>query len=112
MFSVCFSFFLLSSQLLSYEPGEGPLNGSGLRGLRPIVQAETVVSRLGEDWLLVFSAWTNDRTALYSRRWITSKGEWSEPLRISGEETRSNSLPQIWVDPRQVVHCVWQSRQN
>ena len=112
MFSVCFSFLILSSQLLSYEPGESPLNGSGLRGLRPIVQAETVVSRLGEDWLLVFSAWTNDGTSLYSRRWITKKEEWSEPLRVSGEEARSHSFPHIWVDSRQVVHCVWQSRQD
>lgn len=112
MFSVCFSFLILSSQLLSYEPGESPLNGSGLRGLRPIVQAETVVSRLGEDWLLVFSAWTNDGTSLYSRRWMTKKEEWSEPLRVSGEEARSHSLPHIWVDSRQVVHCVWQSRQD
>ena len=112
MLSVCFSLLILLSPSLHYESGEGPLNGSALRGLRPVGKQEIVMSRLGEDWLLVFSGRTRRQTALYSRRWIAKKEEWSEPIQISNQEARSDSLPHIWVDSRQVAHCVWQSWQD
>ena len=112
MLSVCFLFLFLSSQSLHYTPREKPLNGSELRGLRPVVQEEIVMTRLGDDWLLVFSGRTRRQTALYSRLWIEKTGEWSQPIQISDEEAGGDSLPHIWVDSRQIAHCVWQSRQD
>ena len=104
------SLFLLSSGLLDYQPADKPLNGTALRGFRPVETHGIVLEELGEEELLVFTGWNSRQTAIYARSHSPESDDWSEPVRISSQQVRFDSLPFLWVGHDQAVHCVWQSK--
>ncbi len=104
------SLFLLAGGLLDYQPADKPLNGTALRGFRPVQTHEIVLEEWGEGELLVFTGWRNRRTAIYARTRGPEFDDWTKPVRVSSEEARFDSFPSVWVGRDQAAHCVWQSK--
>ena len=104
------SLVLVAASAFDYQPSEKPLNGDELRGFRPIESEEIVMEKLENAWIMVFTGWRNRQTGVYARTGSPENDEWSNPVRISGEAARFDSLPHIWVSSDWVVHCVWQSK--
>ena len=104
------SLLLLAPSSFDYRPADKPLSVAAVRGFRPVETDEIVLEGLGKEGLLVFTGWTDRKTALYARTRGPEADDWSEPVRISSEEVRFDSLPFLWAGPDQAVHCVWQSK--
>ena len=104
------SLLLLAPGSLDYRPADQPLNGTALRGFRPVGTYEIVLEELGEGGLLVFTGWHNRQTAIYARTRSPESNDWSESVRISSQEARFDSRPSLWAGYDQAAHCVWQSK--
>ena len=104
------SLLLLAGGPLDYQAADKPLNGTALRGFRPVETHEVVLEKLGEEELLVFTGWNNRQTAIYARTRSPESEDWIEPVRISSPEARFDSLPSVWAGRDQAAHCVWQSK--
>ena len=61
---------------------------------------------------MVFTGWSDRLTGVYARTRESQEEEWSDPVRISRPEARFDSLPSALVSEDQVLHVVWQSRND
>ena len=61
------SLLLLAPSSFDYRPADKPLSVAAVRGFRPVETDEIVLEGLGKEGLLVFTGWTDRKTALYAR---------------------------------------------